>query len=249
MNRAEEISSLLNDYCSSFGVSYTRENFTLDDEDLFGLLQRSLGSSEGYLSSFVGGDIEVCRDEVIKEISGDSSYLYQAYDLLGLDDYNAEIKYMILRMIHSKMSICNTDNVFECYMQELKLADPNEVYVDAINYRWYPQELLKLIQLRNSVLTYAQGYYLLGVIDTGFDRGKTLKSVEELFKGMQICNYKYLSRKTFILKYRTLRKEIEQDCDYLSSSGVIKNGCFAGADGNIIKVSSGLSVVTNSSFF
>lgn len=71
-----------------------------------------------------------------------------------------------------------------------------------------------------------------------------------LLGDIEVCRYvNYsISRKTFILGYYILRKEIEQDCGYPSSIGVVESGHFVGADGNIIGVLSGLVGVANNSF-
>lgn len=223
----KKIDELWNTYCEMFDTFISLDEFALDEEDFLGIMLRSIEDKSDYLKAFILSDKEGedIRDELIKDITDDScsELLKKAYVSLALKNYNLDRQYMILNMIYEYLNNCDGDinTYYDNLVNELKEKETSELLELASNYQWWPEEILELRKLCENVLDKEKNGGDLS--NNSFDNNEIMDRIKDLYRIIQVTNYKYAGRERVVGEYIFLRNRIEQTCERNVSTKPFEN--------------------------
>lgn len=213
----KQIDSLLGEYCRMFNKL---DKLGLDEDDLLRIMKRSILEHEDYLSNFVPRDynetdhkISVIEDVIFRfqfcsldedfDIAVADSLSYM-YDKLSLQELSITERYSIITMLYKIMlNSGDIDSSSEKILDEIEKTDISTIISRASEYRWLPDEIHKLIELRDKVLKDK-------VLKD--DTQSIIDSINEIYSKLQITRYYFMDRQTLLKEFNSLKQEIADIC-------------------------------------
>lgn len=205
------------EYCDLFDVCISRDEYSLEDEDFYEITLRSIVDKTDYLARFNVDDEAFDKSQLLYDIVGDDdeavATLSAIYESLALNKLNLDKQFMVLNMLYNCKIATEELGKSENLLNEINL-DINELIDSSQEYRWWPEAIIELRQLRTSVLDMAWAVYENEQVLSG-EIEDYEKKISLLYDVIQVTNYKYASRKLVKGEFNFLKSEIEKDCTYI----------------------------------
>lgn len=215
-------------YCERFHTVSYRDQYCVDEEQVYKLMSKSLADGIDYLSRFKleypnkkEGSVD---EEMMRSIMRDASpwaeeILNQVFDRLNLRKLNADERYSVLAYAYDELQYDTGDEEKrgELLLEQLGRLPIDELLSISEPYLWKVPELEQLRALRERVLSCALNQYNGVTEENALDEDLVKQEGSKLMDLIFVSRYKFGNRNKILSEADFLMSEIEKDLTYLSS--------------------------------
>ena len=227
----KKIDEITDDYCRQFDTVSYRDQYCVDDEQVYRLMTLSMEDGVDYLSPFSysteegderEGDFLSPMIQSIRSEGSDASahILAQAFEQLGLRRFRADQSYAVLSYIAHRLQ--NGQGTAESNAKRLVKrlgALPREDLLVLVKpYAWEPEQLGQLRALRETIQKRAVDKYNGAEPEKAWEGPSPDQEAQRLEKAIFVTYNGYGNRANILEETNFLVSEIQKDWNYLASN-------------------------------